>query len=115
MSDRALKWYFGSALVLVLLAGLFAYRPSIVLGVEGMVLSNSVNGSSFSYHKPCRRLSGDTWRCPVLVGENRTSTPARYPYRVEVSRWGCWEAQRTAAAFGNSPPTLSGCITLLDH
>jgi hypothetical protein len=114
VSDRALKWYFGSALVLVLLAVLFAWRPSAVLGVDGDALGHSVNGGGiFSGNYPCRQGVDDTWRCRVFDAGESTA----YAYEVQADRWGCWEAERIGSptAGGRAPRTISGCITLLDH
>lgn len=117
MSDRALKWYFGTVLVGLVLAALFAYRPSLVLGVNGEVLSAALNGSSLTSASPCEPQSDGVWRCVVKMSEDGSSDVSSHPYRVVVDGWGCWEADRLrgAATGSRTPATLSGCITVLDH
>jgi hypothetical protein len=59
-----------AALVLVALfgAGLVAYRPATIVGVEGDALAASMGGFDPGGASRCERIEGDRWSCVISDG-----------------------------------------------
>lgn len=113
MSRRSLFLYFGTLGVVFALCIAFAFRPSLVLGVDGDSLSQSLNGSaSLGVEvEPCVEKD-DGWEC-----SRSDASGFQTRYDVSVDSWGCWTASRgrgPAAGVG-APSSLDGCISILDH
>jgi hypothetical protein len=98
----------GSLLGLVLLLGLFAWRPATVLGIDGRSLGVSVGGPL----SDCTEQQDGVWLCdsqdPVSSG--------LATYTVETRSFGCWDAwsgQPSVEERDRREP-FSGCITAFD-
>jgi hypothetical protein len=101
-----------AALVVTVLAGLFALWPAPVLGINGKVLQSSVGNSSLLGPDSCTPARRGAWTCSRW--DNQFSSTV--PYRVRVDGFGCWDATRVSryAGEGGSPKQISGCIRILD-
>ena len=108
---RTLAW-LGGVLGLLLVVGLFASRPTPVLGVDGESLQYSVGGPSlFGQSAPCRHVAPGTWSC----SRYDSSRSADVGYRVRIHGLGCWTATRIGSRRDPGEQRLSGCITLADQ
>ena len=107
---RAVALSMAGGIAAIVAVGLFASRPSAVLGVGGGALQHSVGGS-FLDSGPCRRLEDGAWQCAA----NDEQGSSQVGYRVEVGRLGCWTATRVGSPGERSRKRLSGCITILDE
>lgn len=105
----------GSAVAMIALLGLFAARPSPILGVNGTALGNSLpdrgGGAFFSLWPPlgpCQRRGAHVWDCALYDQEGSGGT---VNYRVKIHGLGCWTATPTQAGGRGK---LSGCLTILN-
>lgn len=112
MSSRPLKIYFGTLAVLLIVGGLFAYRPAVVVGVDAANLSRSVSAGDL----PCEQTEDEIWSCPRVYPGPDSIREYRVNYRVEVDGMGCWTADRigTAGSDAGVEAHLTGCINALD-
>lgn len=112
MSARATAIYFVAAVAVFLALLVLALRPSLVLGVDGDSLSDSVNGPGAlgGAGDSCRKLDG-RWRC-LVYGSGGSGVG---PFEVTVDAWGCWKAHPIRRGKPPGAFMLDGCITLLDH
>ncbi|MBK8293537.1 MAG: hypothetical protein IPK93_01725 [Solirubrobacterales bacterium] len=98
------------AFAAVILIGLFAARPTPVLGTDGKTLQGSVDGF-LAFADTCRKGPGDDWTC--FAYDNASSGDA--PYRTTVDWAGCWNAEADGNGRRPTNPELSGCVTIFDH
>jgi hypothetical protein len=104
------------ALVLVLLAvaaiGGLLYRPGAVIGVSGKSLAHSLLAEADSGETAhCEEGEEDDHFTCTVVGPQRK---VEATYVVGTKDAGCWEAVRKEGEGGSPPPTLSGCLTIVD-
>jgi hypothetical protein len=97
---------------LFLAIGLFATRPSPIVGVDGTALQYSVgDGNLGSSVPPCTPTGNRIWSCYAYDdGFSGTVT-----YRVKTNRLGCWQAVRTSSSGEGADKRLSGCLTIWDE
>lgn len=101
---------FFTALLMLGLVGLVAvaFRPGIVLGVDGPALAESVGESGSS--QSCVQTGDKEWSCNVKI-----QTAAReVEFDVTTRSFGCWDAVEVGQPAGQPGLTESGCINLLD-
>lgn len=97
-------WCTGT-IAAVLLLGLVGARPTMVLGVDGHALQNSVGGLFVG--GGCDQ-SARTWSCR-RYDDQFSGTVS---YRVSVNRLGCWKAIRVRPPGEGSKKRISGCVTV---
>lgn len=93
--------------MVLVVGGLFAYRPAPVLGVNGSALDQSVGG--LSTVGKCKQARGGRWSCRVggLSSEDRP-----YVVIVEVDGFGCWSQIKPRRGTRSG---RSGCLTIFDY
>jgi len=113
VSARRLFPYVATLIVVLFLAGVFALRPTPFIGVSADAMANSLDDASGAATvMSCEEAGEDAWRC--LAAGDVAGRPRAYD--VTVNGFGCWTAEPTGGvAEVGTPPTLTGCITLLDH
>lgn len=92
---------------------LLAFRPSVLIGVDGDSLGHSLgkaDRSGVAAENPCRKQPSENWQCKTTDEGGNVSR-----YRVKVDAWGCWEAFRTNRKKLDRPRGLDGCVTLVNH
>jgi hypothetical protein len=109
---RAIALWSAGTVAAIVLVGLFAARPSPILGVEADALQDSVGGWSPGLStRPCQPRGNRTWNCERYDDQSSDSVG----YRVKVDGLGCWTATRIGPPGEGSDKRLSGCITIVDH
>ncbi len=101
---------FFTALLVAGLIGLvvIAFRPGVVLGVDGPALAESVGESGDAQN--CVQQGEKRWTCDVKI-----QTAAReVEFEVTTRSFGCWDAVEVGQPAGQPGLTRSGCINLLD-
>ena len=99
--------------VLLLLVGLFCWRPAPLVGVSADAVASSLHSATSADgkhswdHERCRQVGDGVFSCTqedisISGGGNQRTV------RVETSATGCW----TATARGSQ--SAQGCITILD-
>lgn len=97
-----------SAIVLV---GVLAARPSLVIGTDADSLQRSVGGF-VSFERACLPRSDETWTCFAYD----YGLSAEAAYRTDVDRAGCWTARSVhTGRLAPAEKELSGCVTAFDH
>jgi hypothetical protein len=114
-SKRSAAYAAAGVLALVLVVGLFAARPTPILGVEGSSLERSVGGGiggipAFELG-PCRHLAGNRWMCSHWDDQ----VSGQVSYLVRVDNLGCWQATRVGPPGEGSPKYRSDCVTVFDY
>ncbi len=107
-SRRAVLLSLGGVVASVVVLGLFAARPTPVLGVSGVALQRSVGGITFE--GACERQGDRIWSC----GRYDDGGSGTVEYRVSMRRSGCWTATRVGFSGEGSSKRLSGCVTIID-
>jgi len=106
------------ALLCVALLAALAFRPAVVLGVDGGALAHSVDSRLPSIGDPghCERGADGKWTCHVLFEQDPGSGGGYVAYRVVANRLGCWQATRPAGSRSGDrlPARMHGCIYLWD-
>jgi hypothetical protein len=106
-----------AAVFLVLLATL-AFRPALLLGIEGDALAHSVDSRLPSIGDPghCERQADGGWTCHVLFEDDPGSGGGYVVYDVVAGSLGCWQARLPASARSGDrlPGRMHGCIYLWD-
>lgn len=104
-------------LFLALLAAL-AFRPALVLGINGNTLAHSVDSKLPSIGDPgrCDRDGGGNWACHVLFEDDPGSGGGYVAYEVVADGFGCWHAARPAGSRSGDrlPARLHGCVYAWD-
>ncbi|HEY3435221.1 MAG TPA: hypothetical protein VGK41_06180 [Solirubrobacterales bacterium] len=116
-SDEPFDWRKGlpgaaAAIVAVFALGLFGARPAPLLGFDAKALQKSVGNGDLLPDRCLRARVGNAWLCSRWESQLSSAVP----YRVRMTRFGCWEAVRLGSGGeGGSPKNLSGCVTLVDY
>jgi len=104
-------------LFLALLASL-AFRPAVMLGIDGETLAHSVDSKLPSIGDPghCERVTDGGWICHVLFEDDPGSGGEYVVYEVTANGLGCWHATRPAGSRKGDrlPAGMHGCIYLWD-
>jgi len=98
---------------LVVVLGLFAARPSPILGLGGGALQSSV-GNDFLLEgsAPCEKVRSGAWKCSRWDNGHSGTVS----YRVHTDGLGCWSATRIERFSGEgSPKRFSGCVSLFHY
>jgi hypothetical protein len=107
-----------TALLVVALLAALAFRPSVVLGIDGGALAHSVDSRLPSIGDPghCERVDGGSWTCHVLFEDDPGSGGGYVEYEVTATGLGCWHAARPPHSRSGDrlPANLHGCIYLWD-
>ena len=95
-----------------------AFRPAVVLGVNGHALAHSVDSNLPSVGDPghCEQDAGDDWICHVLFEQDPGSGGGYVAYEVVANGRGCWHATRPAGSRSGDllPAKMHGCLYLWD-
>jgi hypothetical protein len=106
-----------AVLVIAVLASL-AFRPALLLGIEGNALARSVDSKLPSVGDPghCERGEDNRWLCHVLFEQDPGSGGDYVVYRVRADGLGCWHAVRPPGSQSGDrlPARMEGCIYLWD-
>jgi hypothetical protein len=106
------------AILFVALLAALAFRPALVLGIDGGTLASSVDAKLPSIGNPghCERGAGDSWSCHVLFEQDPGSGGGYVAYQVVADGFGCWHAHRPAGSRSGDrlPAKTHGCIYLWD-
>lgn len=103
---------FALSAVAFLLIGVFAARPTVVLGTDSGSLQNSVGGGWAPFLDRCQPRPDGDWTCYIFD----SGSSGDIPYLTEVDWAGCWTARSLHT--GRLAPEVmeaSGCVTLFDH
>jgi hypothetical protein len=106
--------FAGAALALLVVTGLFFYRPALVIGVHGNHLGESISNDlgRHSSHGLCHEVVNGRWDCSIFVEPDPGSGGGEVAYRAESEDSGCWHARTYAPARRRAD--LTGCISVLD-
>jgi len=110
-SRHLLALWSAGLLATILALGLFAARPSPILGIDGGALENSVGGSVLFETKSCQPMSNGTWVCEKYDDQFSDTVS----YGVQADGAGCWTATLIGPPNEETDKRVSGCITILDH
>ncbi len=116
MSSRALKLYFGGLGLALVLLGVFAYRPTPVVGVDDEALGRSIGRSVSGQSRRCESID-DRWICEISYPNGSSDSSDKAGYEVDVNGVGCWTARLILTPLEgaeNIREEASGCITLYD-
>ncbi|HET7484313.1 MAG TPA: hypothetical protein VFJ64_02945 [Solirubrobacterales bacterium] len=106
------------AIGVVALLAVLAFRPALVLGVDGGTLAHSVDSKLPSIGDPghCQRGTNGDWLCHLLFEQDPGSGGGYVAYEVTADRFGCWRATRpNGSRSGDKLPAVThGCIYLWD-
>jgi len=106
------------ALLFVAFLVVLAFRPALVLGIDGGTLAHSVDSKLPSIGNPghCERAVSSKWVCHVLFEDDPGSGGGYVAYAVRANGFGCWHATRpTGSRSGDRlPAKMHGCIYLWD-
>lgn len=101
----------GIAATVLVVVGLFAYRPATVMGIDGDALAHSIRGSDLLDASRCREAAEGHWRCVLPDAQYSGSVE----YVVDARSFGCWDAVRRGPdGEGHAPRRASGCINIID-
>lgn len=98
---------FVLALILLAVSLVAVFAPTPYLGTSHGALANSVGGAGAEDCRP----AGGPWICTT------ESAGETVRYEVSVDWAGCWSGTLVGprAARGEARPTISGCVSILDH
>jgi len=121
MARRKQAILVAAATAAVLFLGLLAtlaFRPALVLGIEGGALAHSVDADLPSIGDPghCERRPDGAWTCHVLFEDDPGSGGGYVAYEVVANGVGCWHARRPGGSRSGDllPAKMHGCIYLWD-
>jgi hypothetical protein len=104
-------------LILVLLASL-AFRPALLLGIDGNALAHSVDSKLPAVGDPghCEQNPEGDWTCHVLFELDPGSGGGYVVYRVAADGLGCWHAVRPPGSRSGDRliAKMHGCLYLWD-
>jgi hypothetical protein len=107
----------GALLFLALLATL-AFRPALVLGLDGDTLAHSVDSRVQAAENSgrCKHREDSSWLCNVMFEPDVGSGGGYVVYEVDADGFGCWRAVRPAHSPRMSmlAAKMHGCIYLWD-
>lgn len=107
-----------AALLFLALLSSLAFRPAVVLGIDGGTLAHSVDAKLPSIGDPghCEQSANGAWLCHVLFEDDPGSGGGYIVYRVTADGLGCWHAVRPRGSRSGDrlPARMHGCIYLWD-
>jgi hypothetical protein len=102
----------------VALLAVLAFRPALLLGIDGATLAHSVDSRLPSIGDPghCKRGPSGNWHCNLLFEQDPGSGGGYVAYEVTADRFGCWRATRPKGSRSGDklPSVMHGCAYLWD-